>query len=98
MSHLKDYILLDIVVSSPLDDKVKVIKEGIRDRLKDFDIALIYPTHDNKCYIRVRNESIAKLKGYLKENPIDSIQFAKIKLAQVEDEDKIVCIMFQLGN
>lgn len=91
MSLEKNYILLELKALANVDEgKMRDSIDSIRNHLKKFDIALVYPTHDEKCYIGLKTGNIHELKSYLEKNPVKSSLFVNIKPVELENEDKIV--------
>lgn len=96
MSLEKNYILLELKPLAKVVDEGKIRDsiDSIRNHLKEFDIALVYPTHDERCYIGLKTGNINELKSYLEKNPVKSSLFVKIEPVELENDDKIV--MFEL--
>lgn len=88
-----NYLLVEM--APDLKESREYILKGFQYILKNYQVAIIYPTFDKKCYIGLLSGSIAELRTFLRDNLVSSSRISG-KLVESDQfcQDKLVIIDF----
>lgn len=80
------YLVLEIVSSSSINRSD--IYETLRKCLEGLEVAIIYPTHDNKCYLGLKEGSMCELINQTNKTLLNSKQQFTVKL--IDDKRDLI--------